>query len=92
MSTSNPKVRVLRVLYRGIYDDYIEVEIPMSPDGGEPKKEVKVFLRPVGGVEQGKRVAKMKQSPAASVPPCVHHGYLPLGLEEEIRLQLGVMS
>ena len=91
MVLSNSQITVLEVVYEGIYEDYIKVEIMSAAliCSELSKRELKVYRLSVGGALQGKRVAKMKQSPRVSVPPAWHDGDLPREFEEEVRSQLG---
>lgn len=76
----DPQIKVLRIVYKGIYEDYLQVEIP--------PKELKVYRISVQGASQGKRIARMKQCPSGALPPRADDGQLPREFEAEVRIQL----
>ena len=90
MTTSNSRIKVLRLVYAGIYEDYVEVEItPTSSvsSGQDYQKEVKVYG--VSVENWAKRVIRMKQSPfPIGLPPSLHDGCIPHKFEEEVKLQM----
>ncbi|MBI4224953.1 MAG: hypothetical protein HY617_01335 [Candidatus Sungbacteria bacterium] len=90
MTTLNSQIKVLRVVYAGIYEDYVEVEVtfplPIS-SAQDCQKEVKIYS--ISVEDCGKRIIRMKQSPfPIGLPPSSHDGYIPLEFEEEIKLQM----
>lgn len=87
MVMSNSQIKVLEVIYLGIYEDYIRVEITSTKESSGQTVE-KVYRLSIGGAVQGKRVAKMKQGPRVCMPPASHDGDLPQEFEEEVKSQM----
>ena len=89
MANPDFRIKILRIVYEGIYEDHIEVElIPLTDGEGELAKEIKIYRVSVGGALQGKRIAKMKQCPSMSIPPYATDGDLPREFEAEVKLQI----
>lgn len=89
MATSDSQIKVLGIVYKGIYEDYIEVEITSAPQvpGQDFEKELKVYS--ISVTDWGKRIIKMKQCPfPTGLPPSQHDGELPHAFAEEIKIQM----
>ena len=90
MATLDFEIEVLEILYEGIYEDHIKIQLtPIAEKGSQAAaKEVRIYRVPIGGILQSRRIARMKQRPAMSVPPYARDGDLPREFEETVKLQM----